>query len=234
MVKAMLKIKEKIKPKRPAVIHNLTKIKALLFLQMRQQTEKKFATAREIAIATGGNPDSLYVLLQRWAKWELVGFGVGENGLYKYRLAPEGERYLSKIPNWFFSGYYSKKRKKRVPGYKGKVEDLKREIAIASNAIFWFRVYSSQWERDKQTDKGVVWVIEAPFNSPGNLRNIEGSLGRAINTNIPGCLLTVKFDSCVNAYNFLPEWGFSKAKVHNLGQAIIDSKLGMKWSEDGT
>ena len=90
---------EKTKTKKPVVIHNLVKIKTLLFLSMRRQTEKRAATAREIAVATGGNPDSLYVLLQRWTKWGLVHW-LGTTP-YSYMIAPEGQRYLSKSPTGF-------------------------------------------------------------------------------------------------------------------------------------
>jgi len=103
------------------------------------------ATAGEVAIATGCNRDSLYILLQRWVRWGLVSYIPSTP--YAYSIADEGLRYLGKINDWFFSGYYSRKRKRRVPGYRGKVEDLRREIAIASNAVFWWRHYPNQWYR---------------------------------------------------------------------------------------
>ena len=109
---------ERIKPKRPVVIRDLRKIKALLYLSMRQQTEFKDALARTIAIATEGNINSLYVLLGRWTAWGLV--RCMDSIPFGYAIAPEGERYLSKAPDWFFSGYYCKKRKKRMPGAYGR------------------------------------------------------------------------------------------------------------------
>ena len=221
---------EKTKTKKPAVIHNLVKIKALLFLAMRRQTDRRAATAREIAIATGGNPDSLYVLLQRWRMWGLVNCIPATP--YVYMIADEGLRYLSKIDNWFFSGYYSKKRKKRIRGYRGKVEDLKREIAIASRALFWWRYYPNHWDRDREGHKGFVYYIQAPFTTAQDLVKVESSYGRAISTNVKGCLLVVKFDSALGAYQYLPEWGFQQKNRRELGQAIVDAKIGMVWAND--
>lgn len=221
---------EKTKTKKPAVIHNLVKIKTLLFLSMRRQTEKRAATAREIAVATGGNPDSLYVLLQRWAKWGLVNWL--DTTPYSYMIAPEGLRYLSKVPNWFFSGYYSRKRKKRVPGYRGKVEDLKREIAIASKALWWWRNYDNQWEHTKKEHKGTVWYMKAPFDKAEDLVKVEGSYGRPISWSDKNWLLVVEFEGGFEAFRYLPEWGFVKKK-EGVGQAIVDAKLGMVWKEDG-
>jgi hypothetical protein len=219
---------EKTKTKKPAVIHNLVKIKTLLFLSMRRQTEKRAATAREIAVATGGNPDSLYVLLQRWAKWGLV--NCLDTTPYSYMIAPEGLRYLSKVPNWFFSGYYSRKRKRRVRGYRGKMEDLKREIAIASKAIFWWRYTSSHWPRENEGNKGIVYYMKAPFEAAEHLVKVEGSEGRAINWDKRN-LLVVKFESAHKAYQYLPEWG-CRQKTRDLGQAIVDANIGMCWAKE--
>jgi hypothetical protein len=220
---------EKTKTKKPAVMHNLRKIKALLFLSMRQQTEKRTATAREIAIATGGNADSLYVLLQRWHQWGLI--RCIPSLPYTYMIADEGQRYLSKIDDWFFSGYYSRKRKRRVRGYRGKMEDLKKEIAIASKAIFWWRHYDSRWDRNKEGHKGTVYYIKAPFEKAEHFVKVEGSYGRAINWNDKTVLLVVKFDNVLDAYQSLPGWG-CKQKTRELGQAIVDAHIGMVWSKD--
>ncbi len=221
---------EKLKSKKPVVIHNLIKIKTLLFLSMRQQTEKRAATARQISIATEGNPDSLYVLLQRWTKWGLVECIPAMP--YMYWIASEGRRYLGKIDGWFFSGYYSRKRKRRVPGYRGKVEDLRREIAIASNAVFWWRHYDNHWDKDREGHKGTVWYMKAPFEKAAHLVKVEGSYGRSVNWNNEDWLLVVKFKDAFHAYRYLPEWGFVKKK-EDVGQAIVDAKLGMVWKEEG-
>jgi len=221
---------EKTKTKKTPVIRDLRKIKTLLFLSMRGQTDKRAATAREIAIATGGSADSLYVLLGRWTAWGLVHWRGTEP--FSYMIAPEGQRYLSKISNWFFSGYYSKKRKKRMPGYRGKVEDLKREIAIASRALFWWRYYPNHWDRDREGHKGFVYYIQAPFKTAQDLVKVESSYGRAISTNVKGCQLVVKFDSALEAYQYLPEWGFQQKNRRELGQAIVDAKIGMVWAKD--
>ena len=220
---------EKTKTKKPTVIHNLVKIKALLFLSMRQQMEVRTATSREIAIATGGKADSLYVLLQRWYQWGLV--RCIPSLPYTYMIADEGRRYLSKIGSWFFCGYYSKKRKRRVPGYRGKVEDLKREILIASRAIFLWRHYDSHWDRNKEGHKGIVYYIKAPFEKAEHFVKVEGSYGRAINWDGKNCLLVVRFESALQAYQSLPEWGF-KQKTKELGQAIVNAHIGMVWAKD--
>lgn len=223
------KIIEKGKTKRPVVIHNLVKIKALLFLEMRRQTESRMATAREITIATGAKADSLYVLLRRWYYWDLVDCN-HEVTPFTYAITKEGLRYLSKIDNWFFSGYYSKKRKKRVPGYRGKVEALKKEIAIASKAIFWWRYPVSQWQREQEANKGIVYYIKAPFETADDFIKIEGSEGRAI-TWAKSNLLIVKFDSTLSAWQFCRKWGCPQT-TRDLGQAIVDSKVGMVWAKD--
>lgn len=220
----------KTKTKKPAVIHNLVKIKTLLFLSMRRQTEKRAATAREIAIAIGGKPDSLYVLLQRWRAWGLV--ECIPSIPYVYWIADEGRRYLSKVPNWFFSGYYSRKRKKRVPGYRGKVEDLMREIAIASQAVFWWRYTGSRWDRDNEGNKGnkgIVYYIKAPFETAQDFVKVEGSEGRGIRWS-KDKLLVVRFESAHRAYQFGQEWG-CKQKTQELGQAIVDAQVGMVWAK---
>ncbi len=220
---------EKTKTKKPVVIHNLVKIKTLLFLSMRKQTDKRAAYARQIAIATGGNADSLYVLLQRWRRWGLV--DCIPSTPYAYMIADEGLRYLSKIDKWFFSGYYSKKRKRRVPGYRGKVEALKREILEASRAIFWWR-YMGHGRNDGEEDsnRGFVYYIEAPFQESSDFSKIENSEGRPViwpKTR----LLVVRFGSALAAYQALPEWGF-KQRTKELGQAIVDAKIGMVWAKD--
>ena len=219
---------EKTKTKKPIVIHNLRKIKTLLFLSMRRQTEKRTATAREIAIATGGNADSLYVLLQRWYQWGLI--RCIPSLPYTYMIAEEGRRYLSKIDNWFFSGYYSRKRKRRVPGYRGKVEALKGEIALASRAIFWWRYPIRNDYHPSDHPSGSVYYIEAPFAKAEDFSKIEGSEGRAV-TWPKSRLLVVKFDNALRAYQFCQSWGFAQ-KTTAMGQAIVDARVGMIWAKD--
>lgn len=219
------------KTKKKPVIRNLRKIKVLLFLMMRKETGDKWATAREIAIATGGNADSLYVLLQRWSRWGLVNCMPGR--LYAYSIADEGERYLGKIDNWFFKGYYSKKHKKRIPGYRGKIEDLKREIAIASKAIVWWRFTPDRRpSRSDEVNRGIAYYIKAPFNTADDFVKLEGSEGRGVKWNGDN-LLIVEVDNAFEAYKIPAEWGceepLGKAK---LGQAIVDAKLGMIWKKD--
>jgi len=147
-------------------------------------------------------------------------------------IASEGERYLSKIDNWFFSGYYSRKRKRRVPGYKGKVEDLKREIAIASKAIWWWRHYDNQWEHTRKEHKGTVYYMRVPFQKTEDFVKVDGSYGRPISWNDKRWLLVVKFENALEAFRFLPEWGFKKTIREGLGQAIVDANIGMMWTKE--
>ena len=216
------------KTKRPTITHNATKVKALLFLQMRKQAGYEQTTAREIAIAINGNARSLYVLLGRWLGWSLV---LRYEGLpfYTYCIDSEGERYLSKIDNWFFSGYYSKKRKKRVPGYRGKVETLKGEIALASRTIFWWRYPIRNDYHPSDHPSGSVYYIEAPFAKAEDFSKIEGSEGRAV-TWPKSRLLVVKFDNAHRAYQFCQSWGFAQ-KTMAMGQAIVDARIGMIWAK---
>ena len=218
---------EKTKTKKPAVIHNLIKIKALLFLKMRQQTENRAATARQIAIATGGNPDSLYVLLGRWTAWELVHWRGTEP--YTYMIAPEGERYLSKIDNWFFKGYYSKKRKKRVPGYRGKVEALRLEILIASKAVFWWR-YTRQRtnSRDENSNRGLVCYFKAPFEKSSDFVKVEGSEGRAVAWP-KDILLVIRCKNAFEADHSIQGWA---TRGKGMIQGAIDANIGLVWAKD--
>ncbi len=216
---------EKTKTKKPVVIHNLIKIKALLFLSMLRKTDKRAVGARAIITAIGGNADSLYVLLDRWCRWGLV--TRIETTPYVYMIGEEGLRYLSKIDNWFFSGYYSRKRKKRVPGYRGKVEDLKREIAVASRAVFWWRYTGYKLsDHEKENNKGIVYYIKAPFEKADDFAKIEGSEGRAVSWP-KDRLLIVRFESAHAAYE-----ACGPHKNRDLGQAIINAKLGMGWAKD--
>ncbi|MFC1913964.1 hypothetical protein ACFLXF_01675 [Chloroflexota bacterium] len=122
---------------------------------------------------------------------------------YNYELADEGYRYLQNIDNWFFSGYYSKKCKKRVPGYRGKVEDLRREIAIASKAVFWWRYYGNSWGRDRDNDdnKGIVYYLKAPFEKADDFIKVKGSEGRPV-VWPKNRLLVVRFEIAHIAYQY--------------------------------
>lgn len=218
---------EQTKTKKPVVIHNLVKIKTLLFLSMRRQTDKRAAYARQIAIATGGNTDSLYVLLQRWRCWGLV--DCIPSAPYAYMIADEGLRYLSKIDKWFFSGYYSKKRKRRVSGYRGKVEALKQEIVEASRAIFWWRYLGHGRNDGEDSNRGTVYYIEAPFQQAEDFSKVENSEGRPViwpKTR----LLVVRFGNAVEADHAVQAWGFDRGRA--LAQAIIDANIGMVWAKD--
>jgi len=110
------------------------------------------------------------------------------------------------------------------------MEDLKREIVIASKAIFWWRYTGSRWSRDNGDNKGIVYFIKAPFDKAEHLVKVEGSEGRRILWDKVN-LLVVKFDSALEAYQSLPLWG-CKQKTKDLGQAIVDAHIGVVWSKD--
>ena len=207
------------KAKRPAVTRNLTKIKALLFLEMRLRTVRPSATAREIAQAINGKARSLYVLLERWEVWEMVRRDY-ESTPYRYSIAGEGIRYLSKIDNWFFSGYYSQKRKRRVPGYRGKAEALKLEIAIASKAVFM----------TYDTKRMELFYFEAPFTKAKNFMR-EPIIDKKYKRWEKDRLLLARFDTICAAFNAIKDiWGLSMCKP--MGQAMVDAGIGVHWSPD--
>ncbi|MFC2033712.1 hypothetical protein ACFLUB_04280 [Chloroflexota bacterium] len=215
---------EKIKPKRPIVIRDLRKIKALLYLSMRQQTEFKYALARTIAIATGGNINSLYVLLGRWTAWGLV--RRLDSTPIGYAIAPEGERYLSKAPDWFFSGYYCKRRKKRMPGYRGDMDDLRLEIMIASKAVFYWRDASHRLSRDN----AIIFYIEAPFNAE-HFKYVEIPNNQAGVLWAKDRLLKVKTVGPHAAFEALQTWGFhNRKKQRELADVMMALRGKMDWT----
>lgn len=203
------------KVKRPAVTHNATKVKALLFLEMRKRAGKEMATTREIATAIKGSTRSLYVLLERWTIWGLV--IRWDMSPYSYSIGDEGLRYLGKIDDWFFSGYYSKKRKRRVLGYRGKAADLRTEIAVAARAVFY--AYD--------TKRMELFYFEAPFEKTKDFVR-EPIVDNKYKRWEKDRLLLVRFDSISAAYNAIHDhYGFHRGKA--IGQAIVDAGLA-SWS----
>ena len=206
------------KTKRPLITYNTTKIKALLFLEMRLRSLNKLATAREIAQAINGSPRSLYVLLERWTTWQLVDRNY-ESSPYRYSIADEGIRYLSKIDNWFFSGYYSRKRKRRVLGYRGKTAALKLEIAVAAKAVF----YAYDIKRME------LFYFTAPFTKAENFVR-EPIIDKRYKRWGKEHLLLFKHDSISEAFNTIKDiWGLPMCRP--IGQAIVDAELA-SWGKD--
>ncbi len=207
------------KTKRPPITHNTKKIKALLFLEMRLRSLNKLATAREIALAINGSPRSLYVLLERWTTWQLVD-RYYESSPYHYSIVDEGIRYLSKIDNWFFSGYYSRKRKRRVLGYRGKAAALKLEIAVAAEAVFM--AYDiKRWE---------LFYFTAPFTKAENFVR-EPIIDKKYKRWGKEHLLLFKYDSISEAFNAIKNiWGLPMCRP--MGQALVDADIGVHWSPD--
>ena len=202
--------------KRPVVTHNATKVKALLFLQMRKQAGYQFTTAREIAIAINGNARSLYVLLERWLRWDLVIRFEGPP--FTYCIDTEGERFLSKIGNWFFSGYYSKKRKRRVLGYRGNEAKLQLEIAVAANAVHY--VY----------DKGrkELFYFTAPFNKASNF--VREPMGTHYKRWGKEYLLLQHHENLPDAYNAIAAiWGLHA--INRMGEAVVNAGL-VQWKQN--
>lgn len=221
------------KTKRPVVVRNATKVKALLFLQMREKADKRRATASEIARATNCNVNSLYVLLNRWWRWGLV--RCLDTKPYSYILANEGRRYLGKLDDWFFSGYYSKKLKRRVPGYRGKMGDLRREILTASKAVIWWRYSLGQPPEDSEddargSDGGTAYYFKAPFLKAVDFLKIENSEERKI-TWATSHLIVIRADNAIEALHLLSDWGLTVLSQRPpIGQAAVDAKAGVVWA----
>ena len=220
------------KTKKP-VIHNTVKVKSLLFLEMRQNSKRSWATARQIANATGCNPDSLYVLLQRWYQWGLVNCAF-ESRPYVYSTAKEGERYLSKLDQWFFPGYYSRKRKERVHGYRGRVQDLQLEIAINCCMVYWWRKRESTGPSSSRF-RGPVYWIEAPFTKAEHFKSIPVPEERIIHSgSFPNRhLLVVQTDHAHVMLNSAIQYRKKPFKKGDpLGEAVVASGIGVVWSKE--
>ena len=206
------------KTKRPTITHNATKVKALLFLKMRKDAGYQLTIARDIATATGGSVRSLYVLLERWSRWDLV-IRYDDTRPYSYCIDTEGERYLSNIGNWFFSGYYSRKRKRRVLGYRGKVEDLRREILAAANGAFY--AYD--------TARAELFYFKSPFHRAEDfvrepiVDNKQKRWGKEH-------LLLSKHNSISEAFNAMLRV-VGDSWVRPVGQAMVDAELAV-WKQN--
>lgn len=230
------------KKERIEITHNTTKVKSLLFLQMVKKVDDGMATAREIAQAitvddNGAIPKkakSLYVLLERWARWGYV--ARVEVSPFAYMIQPEGERYLSKIGAWFFGGYHSRKRGRRVLGYRGTAEDLNHQIAAAAKAVVWaFDYHKDAAGKPQKDERGFPMVkellyFEAPFNSskdfhrlPVESRHIQWAKER---------LFVVKADNICAAYNLIKSWGcFNNKSLKKMGQPMVDAGFA-SWDKD--
>lgn len=125
--------------------HNLVKIKALLFLRMRKQSDHEWSGAGEIIQGTGANAGSLYVLLGRWAGWNLV--ERMDSTPFYYKITPVGERYLDKLKAWYKGG---------------NIRDMATEVATASKAIFWWA--NLQYGRELEQ----IFYISAPLRGADN------------------------------------------------------------------
>ena len=206
------------KTKRTEITQNKTKVKTLLFLEMRKRAVYEMTTARQIAIAINGSARSLYVLLERWFRWDLViRYATSP---FSYCIDAEGERYLSKIDNWFFSGYYSRKRKQRVLGYRGTVEALKLEIAIAAKAVFM------AYDRKRNE----LFSLEAPFTKAACFVR-EPMAGQTHKRWGADRLLVTEFEKIHLAYNTAIKL-FGEKTVKPAGQAMVDAGIGVSWSEE--
>ncbi len=187
--------------------HNLVKIKSLLFLQLRLKAGKGMTRARWIAEAISGNADSLYVLLGRWVGWRYV--KRFDTKPFKYAIATEGLRYLSKVDAW----------------YPGSIRELKMEIATASRMIFW----SQKERRNLHSPPEPVYYLQAPFQTAEDFNKVEVPAGHSCYFE-DNPLIVVKFPGIVAAWNALPEWGLTQGKA--MGQAICDTGI-MTWTKEG-
>lgn len=185
--------------------HNKVKIKSLLFLKMRSLAGSDWARARYIADAIEGNADSLYVLLQRWWRWGLVKCTKAKP--YGYAIDKEGRRYLGNLSKW----------------YPGDVGALCLEIAVASNAVFW-------WRRDNPNvyANEPVYYVKAPFESAEDFIKAEAPKGNAWRfTGNP--LIVVKCSNGLEAIKAIETYGLHWHKP--LVQALVDAKI-LVWTKD--
>ncbi|MFC1913212.1 hypothetical protein ACFLX7_03360 [Chloroflexota bacterium] len=207
--------------------HNKVKIKALLFLKMRQDSDNQWAAARAIARAIEGNADSLYVLLSRWAgatPWARYNRQTGRREFaltctplvqrlnrkpFAYAITKEGRRYLSNLNKW----------------YPGDIGKLCQAIAVSSEAVFWWRKDNPDINASEP-----VFFLEAPFGDANNFHRFDVPLRRNFGFSSRH-LLTVK---CSNAYAAMKQiklYGFKWEQP--LAQALVDAKFVTWSSKDG-
>jgi hypothetical protein len=84
--------------------------------------------------------------------------------------------------------------------------------------------------RGENQPSGTVYYIEAPFKGAEDFSKIENSGNRRVEWP-ESRLLIVRFNNSLAAYQSLPEWGF-KQRTKDLGQAIVDARVGMVWASE--
>jgi len=189
--------------------HNLIKIKALLFLRMRELVGHKWAGAGDIARAAEGSPDSLYVLLGRWVGWGLVKRLPAIP--YLYCIARVGMRYLEQLDQW----------------YIGDIQAIIAEVGIASRAVFW-------WGEKGLGSDGFksIYYIRAPFMDASHFTAQHLPPGQfAISLNTGDRLIAKQCESAYAAMKQVEALGLSWQEP--LAQALVDARL-IKWGSNSS
>lgn len=222
--------------KKQPIVRNTVKVKALLFLRMRKEAGNETTEAWQIARAINGNCKSLYILLERWTRWELVTRFDGSP--YSYAIADEGERYLSKINAWFFSGYYSKKRKHHMRGYRGTEVALMLEILVAAQAIYYVQYEPPKkafthatLNRQEPAGPKELLLITPPFNKAENFIREpmpDGFYKRWGKEH----LLRYKFDQLQPALQAVGNL-ITIDRKNKMACAVVNANVGIVWTNKG-
>jgi hypothetical protein len=183
--------------------HNRIKISSLLFLKWRKVAGNEWARASEIARAAGTTSASMYVLLGRWATWNLV--DRLESYPYRYMVTKTGLRYLNNLAKWCPLD----------------TTVIALDVATAASlTIWWGNLWGSQGYRS-------LWYIEAPFG-PDDFHQID--LGGKIVPGLraPGRLL-FKADGPVQAVK-LANQSFELQDTRPICQSMVDAGL-LHWKQ---
>ena len=193
---------------------NLIKVKALMFLRMRSKAGNPWANARTVARATESSRDSLYILLAKWWRWHLLDRMDPNLAApdwivrkpYVYRITATGLRYLANLDKWYAD--------------EDTIRELATEVATASQMVFW-------WVDKKHNALDTLYYLTAPFQTAEDF--VKSAIPRVGWK--PTRLISVKCEDVVEAYNGLfMDYGLLRG--HEMGQAIVDAKIGMVWAED--
>ena len=184
-------------------LHNLIKISSLMFLSWRRDAKRPrpHASAGEIAQAAEPSKGSIYVLLSRWTKWDLVR-RLPEAVPYQYYISPTGLRYLKNLPKW----------------YDGNLKDIATTVSESCRMIIWWG------KRRLGTKEGLydqLYYISGPFQDTSDFVKVDMQGRQVSGIAADGCLVRYRTDTAYDAC-----W-----KVKNLGidpgkpmlQAIVDS-----------
>jgi hypothetical protein len=192
-------------------LHNLIKVKSLIFLAMRQQATMQWATAGMIATATESSPDSLYVLLGRWNRWGLVS-RISEVQPFGYYITPIGHRYLKTLGKW----------------YPGNVPEITLTVAVAANMVIWWGdKVSGFYPRGDQPYKQ-LYYIRAPFQTAADFIKCDMQGKTAGGLASGESLIFVQCDDVIEAGRAVARYGMTTGQ--DMLQAFVDAGVA-KWKQ---